>query len=91
MSAPTLIVKALTVWQPHAGFIAHFGKDVENRGWMLNYRGPVIIHAGKQWEDYPELWAEVSDLFRRQGHTKHADLFHRNSKRMEWFLWGLCT
>jgi hypothetical protein len=38
--------KGLTVRQPWAAAIAHFGKNVENRTWSTRYRGPLLIHAG---------------------------------------------
>lgn len=37
---------ALTLKQPWASAI-FLGKDVENRSWPTDYRGPLIIHAGK--------------------------------------------
>lgn len=40
-------MKALTICQPHAHFIAHGPKRVENRTWRTDYRGPLLIHAGK--------------------------------------------
>lgn len=36
---------ALTIRQPWAWAIIHAGKDVENRSWPTNYRGPLAIHA----------------------------------------------
>jgi hypothetical protein len=41
------VVKALTVRQPWAWATIYGGKDVENRGWRTTYRGPLLIHAGK--------------------------------------------
>lgn len=43
--------KALTVKQPWAWLILHGGKDVENRMWPISYRGPLLIHAGKTYDD----------------------------------------
>jgi hypothetical protein len=43
-------MKALTLSQPWAWAILVAGKDVENRGWRTNYRGPLAIHAGKTRE-----------------------------------------
>lgn len=39
-------LRALTVRQPFAWAIAYGGKDVENRGRPLAYRGLLAIHAG---------------------------------------------
>ena len=38
-------MKCLSVRQPWASLIAHGHKDVENRTWSTNYRGPLIVHA----------------------------------------------
>jgi hypothetical protein len=40
-------MKALTICQPYAELIARGDKRVENREWPTNYRGPLMIHAGK--------------------------------------------
>lgn len=44
-------MRVLTVRQPWAWAIIHGGKDVENRTRNIagDYRGPVAIHAGKEW------------------------------------------
>ena len=38
---------ALSIRQPWAHHILHDGKDIENRTWSTNYRGPILIHAGR--------------------------------------------
>lgn len=38
-------MKALSVRQPWAWLIVHGGKDIENRTWRTDYRGPLLIHA----------------------------------------------
>lgn len=40
-------MKAISIRQPWAWLIAHGHKDIENRSWRTNYRGPVLIHAAK--------------------------------------------
>lgn len=40
-------MKALSVKQPWAWAIIHAGKDIEKRTWRTDYRGPLLIHAGK--------------------------------------------
>lgn len=35
-------MKALTIKQPWASLIVHGIKDIENRTWRTDYRGPVI-------------------------------------------------
>ncbi len=38
---------ALSIRQPWAWAIINAGKDIENRDWRTNFRGPVCIHAAK--------------------------------------------
>ena len=40
-------IPALSVRQPWAHTILHLGKDIENRSWAWDYRGPLVIHASK--------------------------------------------
>lgn len=40
-------VRGLTVKQPWAWLIAHGWKPFENRNWWTDYRGPLVIVAGK--------------------------------------------
>lgn len=39
---------ALSVQQPWAWLIVNGHKDVENRRWSTDFRGAVLIHAGKK-------------------------------------------
>jgi len=43
-------MKAISVRQPWAWAIIHAGKDIENRSWKTNYRGPLLIHAGANYD-----------------------------------------
>lgn len=43
-------MKAISVIQPWAWCIVAGGKDIENRTWRTNFRGPVLIHAGKKFD-----------------------------------------
>jgi hypothetical protein len=38
-------MKALTVWQPWASFLASGEKEYETRGYSIQYRGLLVIHA----------------------------------------------
>jgi hypothetical protein len=42
-------MKALTLWQPWAEAIARRLKPHETRSWGTDYRGPLAIHAGKNF------------------------------------------
>lgn len=50
-------MKALTISQPFASFIASGEKWIENRTWPTKYRGNLAIHAGKgkQYRDSYDL------------------------------------
>ena len=41
-------MRAITIRQPWAELIVRGAKDVENRSWRTNHRGPLLIHAGAQ-------------------------------------------
>jgi hypothetical protein len=64
--------RMLTVRQPWAWAIIHAGKDVENRTWYTDHRGPLLIVAGRKIdpEGYRFLAAlgiEVPDLSEQVG------------------------
>ncbi|AXQ93171.1 ASCH domain-containing protein [Cereibacter azotoformans] len=42
-----LPTKAISIRQPWAWAIINAGKNIENRGWLTNFRGPVCVHAAK--------------------------------------------
>lgn len=46
-----LTAYAITLKNPWAHLIAHYGKDIENRSWMP-WEGvdTLLIHAGKSWD-----------------------------------------
>ena len=44
-------IKALSINQPWAWAIVNGYKPVENRDWNTEYRGKVLIHAGKKFDD----------------------------------------
>lgn len=46
--------KALTFWRPWDLAVVFYGKNVENRKWPTEYRGPLAIHAGKHWDTQGE-------------------------------------
>lgn len=41
-------IPILSVRQPWAALIVEGTKPVENRTWRTNYRGPLLIHAGRK-------------------------------------------
>jgi hypothetical protein len=48
---PTSQLYCLSVRQPWADFIVLGVKDVENRSFRIQYRGPLLIHASKTYDD----------------------------------------
>ena len=51
-------MKALSLRQPWAYIVTHWGKTIENRHWSTEFRGEFLIHAAKGME--PE---EFEDAF----------------------------
>lgn len=43
-------MKAISIKQPFAWLIVNGIKDIENRTWKTDYRGPLLIHASKTWD-----------------------------------------
>jgi hypothetical protein len=54
--------KALTIRQPWAWLIISGHKDIENRTWKTNYRGPLLIHAASSFASMS--FEEIEDKFR---------------------------
>ena len=71
-------MKALSIRQPWAWLIVHGGKDIENRTWKTNYRGPVLIHASKTFEGVGMveliMGVPLPSVFARGGIIGMADL-----------------
>lgn len=43
-------MKAISIRQPWVWAILHCGKDVENRTWATKHRGPIALHASKNYD-----------------------------------------
>lgn len=43
-------IPALSISRPWTTAILRHGKNVENRSWQTNYRGPIYLHAAKSWD-----------------------------------------
>lgn len=48
--------KALSIRHPWAWLIVNGYKDIENRSWQTEYRGPFLVHAGKRFDKEGYLW-----------------------------------
>lgn len=44
-------MKALSLWQPWASLVVLGLKQYETRSWKTSYRGTLVIHAGKEWNN----------------------------------------
>jgi hypothetical protein len=44
-------MKALSIQQPWAALIVAGVKPVENRSWRTAHRGPLLIHAGREFDN----------------------------------------
>jgi hypothetical protein len=56
-------MKALSVLPPWWWMILHAGKNIENRVWSTNYRGPIYLHVGKRFE-YSEITGDLLRIAR---------------------------
>jgi len=61
-------MKVLSVKNPWAYLIIHYGKDIENRSRKTNYRGRIGIHASQKsdlWAYEVRQWAkpEIQKIF----------------------------
>ena len=45
------MMKALSIKPPWSTMIVMGLKDVENRTWRSTYRGPLLIHSSKTWDE----------------------------------------
>jgi hypothetical protein len=71
-------VKALSIRQPWAELIIRGIKDVENRSWSTEHRGPLAIHAARTFGlnlDAPEERKEYEYLRDEYGIDKDALVF----------------
>jgi hypothetical protein len=58
-------LKAISLWQPYASAIALGHKSIETRGWRTHYRGPILIHAARQFTKAQRDFASVERAFGR--------------------------
>ncbi len=67
-------MRALSLRQPYAHAVVHFGKSLENRRWSTKYRGPILIHAAKgmtgaEYEDAEDFIADTLSDLRWRDHS----------------------
>ncbi len=75
-------MRALSVRAPWWWFILRGGKDIENRSWPTNFRGRVLLHCGKWWNE-EEVREDLLDIERIVGAlhmpVAHPDLWLKPS------------
>lgn len=76
-------MRTLSVQNPWAYWIMHYDKTVENRSWKTKYRGRILIHASKRWDNNAPLsvWQQrnpgalIIDIEREIEHCKKTNGF----------------
>ena len=70
-------MKVLSVKNPWAYLIIHYGKDIENRSRKTNYRGCIAIHASQKSDMWaytkPQIDPDLQKIFREIYH-KQAEI-----------------
>lgn len=65
-------MRTLSVRQPWAYLLSRGWKDIENRTWSTEYRGPLLIHAGtKKMTKDDWQWLDEWTAWNRQRLTQH--------------------
>lgn len=67
-------MKALSIHQPWAWLIVNGYKDIENRSWRTNYRGPVLIHASSRKPTKAEVFEARKILLQSHGLSAAASM-----------------
>lgn len=67
-------MKALSIRQPWAWLIVNGYKDIENRSWRTNYRGPVLIHASSRKPTKTEVFEARKILLQSHGLSVAASM-----------------
>ena len=93
------MMKAISIRQPWAFAILHWGKNVENRTWSTRFRGTVLIHTGKGFDRASYEWMKEQskgmipriEEFQRGGIVGQVDIIDCvESMDSPWFSgpWG---
>ena len=86
-------MKALSIQQPWAWAILCAGKDIENRTWKVSYRGPILVHTGKNYDAEghyyieDELHISVPDILPLGGIVGQVDIIDCVKQSVSrWFM-----
>lgn len=50
-------MRALSLSRPWTTLVLRHGKNVENRTWTTQHRGPLVVHGAKSYDRAAESWA----------------------------------
>lgn len=53
-------MKVISLLQPWATLAVIGQKKIETRSWSTKYRGPLLIHASKRWDN--NLYQTIIDI-----------------------------
>lgn len=70
-------MKCISLMQPFATLVVIGAKQYETRGWQTEYRGPLVIHAGRKFSEEARALC-LQEPFRsalvRAGYRRSSDL-----------------
>ena len=70
---PTLLkLPVLSIRQPYAWLVVNGIKDIENRSWRTNHRGPLLIHASANQAD---LYTDVIEACLSNGQVSMPEAY----------------
>ena len=58
-------LRVLSLRQPWAWLVVNGYKDIENRSWRTNYRGPLLIHASSTISDF--TLENLATIYKKHG------------------------
>jgi hypothetical protein len=67
-------MKVLTIRQPWASLIALGEKHIETRSWRTNYRGELLIHAGKSINKESCMYEPIKSVLEKHGYDNYENL-----------------
>ena len=70
---PALLkLPVLSIRQPYAWLVVNGIKDIENRSWRTNHRGPLLIHASANQAD---LYMDVIEACQANGQVSMPEAY----------------
>jgi hypothetical protein len=84
-------MRAISIRQPWCWAILHAGKDIENRNWRTNYRGPALIHASQRfdWIEIQSVRAIFDDMGRDKDDVPYPSQFKKDDPKSPYPTGGI--